>query len=157
VFVVPRSNIKIHVKYCHSRNPERLPLYGWSISTTRLYTRGSQRDVVYLGWPITPSYMSPNEGGMRFFSQWVQWSPNKLCRPNSIFYIQYAIYECLSDVKFSKTSALERTKALVLFQNLIVKSRPSWCVLPHRCFGVYIFISPRSVSNRVCDMQRQYW
>ncbi len=24
---------------------------------------GSQRDVVYLGWPIAPSYMSPNEGG----------------------------------------------------------------------------------------------
>ncbi len=26
-------------------------------------TRGSQRDVVYLGWPIAPSYMSPKAGG----------------------------------------------------------------------------------------------
>jgi hypothetical protein len=26
-------------------------------------TQGSQRDVVYLGWPIAPSYMSPNAGG----------------------------------------------------------------------------------------------
>ncbi len=24
--------------------------------------RGSQRDVVYLGWPMAPSYMSPNAG-----------------------------------------------------------------------------------------------
>ncbi len=36
--------------------------------------RVSQRDVVYLGWPIAPSYMSPNagEGGWRGLSQWVQ-------------------------------------------------------------------------------------
>ncbi len=26
-------------------------------------TRGLQRDVVHLGWPIAPSYMSPNSGG----------------------------------------------------------------------------------------------
>jgi hypothetical protein len=25
-----------------------------------IYSRGLQRDVVYLGWPIAPSYMSPN-------------------------------------------------------------------------------------------------
>ncbi len=37
--------------------------------------RGLQRHVVYLGWPIAPSYMSPNAGGegeLRGFSQWVQ-------------------------------------------------------------------------------------
>jgi hypothetical protein len=38
--------------------------------------RGLQRDVVYLGWPIAPSFMSPNagEGGccLRGLSQWVQ-------------------------------------------------------------------------------------
>ncbi len=27
--------------------------------------RGLQRDVVYLGWPVAPSYMSPNAGGDR--------------------------------------------------------------------------------------------
>jgi hypothetical protein len=42
----------------------------------------SQRDVVYLGWPIAPSYMSPNAGGggLQGLNQWVQlctWSPNK--------------------------------------------------------------------------------
>jgi hypothetical protein len=50
--------------------------------------RGLQRDVVYLGWPIAPSQMSPNAGGVRGLSQWVQvgtWSPNKLWRSNSIF------------------------------------------------------------------------
>ncbi len=38
-------------------------------------SRGLQRDVVYIGWPIAPSYMSPNaEGGwqLRGLSQWVQ-------------------------------------------------------------------------------------
>jgi hypothetical protein len=39
-------------------------------------TRGLQRDVVYLCWPIAPSYMSPNAGGwggeMRGLSQWVK-------------------------------------------------------------------------------------
>ncbi len=38
-------------------------------------TRELQRDVVYLGWPIAPSYMSPNAGGaveLRGLSQWVQ-------------------------------------------------------------------------------------
>ncbi len=38
--------------------------------------RGLQRDVVYLCWPIAPSYMSPNAGGswgeLRGLSQWVQ-------------------------------------------------------------------------------------
>ena len=38
--------------------------------------RGSQRDVVYLGWPIASTYMSPNAGGWggegaRGLSQWV--------------------------------------------------------------------------------------
>ncbi len=37
--------------------------------------RGLQRDVVYLDWPIAPSYMSPNAGGggeLRGLSQWVK-------------------------------------------------------------------------------------
>ncbi len=55
------------------------------------YTWGSQRDVVYLGWPIAPSYRSPKArwwAGLRALSQWVQlctWSPNKLRRSNLIF------------------------------------------------------------------------
>ncbi len=56
-----------------------------SMSTKNLYnlsvlyiTRGvreSHSDVVYLGWPIAPSYISPNVGGggeLRDLSQWVQ-------------------------------------------------------------------------------------
>ncbi len=44
--------------------------------------RRSQRDVVYLGWPAAPSFMSPKcgGGGLRFI-RWVKlctWSPNKL-------------------------------------------------------------------------------
>ncbi len=39
---------------------------------------GLQRDVVYLGWPIAPSYMSPNAGGggegrdLQGLSPWAQ-------------------------------------------------------------------------------------
>ncbi len=36
---------------------------GLCCMTKTVLTRGSQRDVVYLGWPIAPSYMSPNVGG----------------------------------------------------------------------------------------------
>ncbi len=52
----------------------------------------SLRDVVCLGWPIVPAYMSPNTGGegvvLRGLSHWVQlctWSPNKLLRSYLIF------------------------------------------------------------------------
>ncbi len=37
--------------------------------------KGLQRDVFYLGWPMAPSYMSPNAGGrgeLRGLNQWVQ-------------------------------------------------------------------------------------
>ncbi len=40
--------------------------------------RELQGDVVYLSWPIAPSYTSPN-------AHHVTWSPNKLWRSNSIF------------------------------------------------------------------------
>ncbi len=33
------------------------------LSQQTLSIRGSQRDVVYLGWPTDPSHMSPNAGG----------------------------------------------------------------------------------------------
>jgi hypothetical protein len=37
----------------------------WCLDRTQVDSRpgGSQRDVVYLGWPIAPSYMSPNSRG----------------------------------------------------------------------------------------------
>jgi hypothetical protein len=59
--------------------------------------RGLQRDVVYLGgWPIAPSYTSPNAGGWGgggcgvsgyeySCAHHVNWSPNKLWRSTSIF------------------------------------------------------------------------
>ncbi len=51
-------------------------------------TRGLQRDVVYLGWPMAPSYMSPNarEWGSCGFKA-VHRSPNNFWRSNSIFNI----------------------------------------------------------------------
>jgi hypothetical protein len=43
---------------------------GWKVYVDTIWTMlcvqttgASQRDVVYLGWPIAPSYMSPNAGG----------------------------------------------------------------------------------------------
>ena len=46
--------------------------WGWGWQCMR---QGLQRDVVYLGWPIAPSYLSPNVGGggvSRGLRQWVQ-------------------------------------------------------------------------------------
>jgi hypothetical protein len=45
------------------------------ISKQSTFNRGLQRDVVYLGWPIASSYMSPNAkrgGELRGLKQWVQ-------------------------------------------------------------------------------------
>jgi hypothetical protein len=54
--------------------------------------RGLERDVVYLGGPIAPSFTSPNAGGgscgisANEYScvHHVTWSPNKLWRSNSL-------------------------------------------------------------------------
>ncbi len=63
--------------------------------------RGSQRDVVYLGWPnvLVHEPKCRGGGGLRGLSQWVQlctWSPNKLWRSNSIFNLctQYSAMRC---------------------------------------------------------------
>ncbi len=49
-----------------------------------LQCRGLPRDVVYLDWPIAPSYMSPYaEGGLQGLSTAVYRILNKLCRSNS--------------------------------------------------------------------------
>ncbi len=60
-------------------------------------TGGLQRDVVYLCWPIAPSYMSPNAGGWGrgcgvsaneySCAHHVTWSPIKLWRSTSKFYL----------------------------------------------------------------------
>jgi hypothetical protein len=60
--------------------------------------RRSQRDVVYRGWPIAPSHVSPN-AGLGGLSQWVQmctWSPNKLWRSNSITYENHPLQPILA-------------------------------------------------------------
>jgi hypothetical protein len=50
-------NIKIFCGVC--KGQER------TFITPSVSIRGSQRDVVYLGWPIAPSYISPTAGGGR--------------------------------------------------------------------------------------------
>ncbi len=51
---------RISVWICYRSSPVILP--DSKISTP---PRGSQRDVVYLGWPIAPLYMSPHVEGVR--------------------------------------------------------------------------------------------
>ncbi len=74
---------KIQITACvlaPSVGPTRRHLV-YAILTGTLLNRDLQRDVVYLWWPIAPSYMKPNEGGggeLRGLSHWVQlytWSP----------------------------------------------------------------------------------
>jgi hypothetical protein len=71
----------------------RIARCGATLSDCDVYWthRGLQRDVVYLGWPMAPSYMSPNAGGRgggvagsQPVSTAVHRSPNKLWRYNSI-------------------------------------------------------------------------
>ncbi len=69
-------------------------VWNWFVMKTKsssVRTRGSQWDVVYLGWPIAPSYMSPNaEGGESCGVSANEYSCTqepiyKLWRSNSIF------------------------------------------------------------------------
>jgi hypothetical protein len=66
-------------------------LVGYQYSMCNV-SSGLQRDVVYLGWPIAPSYMSPNAGGgeLQGLSQWEQLYTGALInfwRSNSIFHL----------------------------------------------------------------------
>ncbi len=108
------SRIDNHVISPHwsivSSKPRSIPFLGaashnslslrWKAFVLRLQVRpgqGLQRDVVYLGWPIAPSNMSPNAGGARGFIQWVRlctWSTNKLGRSNSIFNLWSRVFCC---------------------------------------------------------------
>jgi hypothetical protein len=69
--------------------------------------RGGLQKDVYLGWPIAPSYMSPNAGeggaedaGYQSMSTAVQRSPNKLWRSNSIFNLWLRLREMNGSVEW---------------------------------------------------------
>ncbi len=50
-------------------------IWAQKVKILRAHPRGLQKDVVYLGGPIAPTYMSPNAGGggkLQGLSQWVQ-------------------------------------------------------------------------------------
>ncbi len=77
--------------HCHWHKVATILTSDLLYSNCTVHFRGLQRDVVYLGWPIASSYMSPNAGsgtGVAGF-QPMRRSPhrslNKLCRSNSIF------------------------------------------------------------------------
>ncbi len=56
---------------------------------------GSRSDVVYLGWPIAPSYMSPNaEGGgeLRGLSQWVPLYTVAQINFGDLTYLTYGLF-----------------------------------------------------------------
>ncbi len=66
----------------------------WLITLKNEITRGSQRDVVYLGWPIATLVTEPKWGAWGrcgvsaneyCWAHHVTWSPNKLWRSNSVF------------------------------------------------------------------------
>jgi hypothetical protein len=85
------------------------------------------RDIVYLGWPIAPLYMSPN-AGMRGVSQWVKlctWSPNKLWRSNSIFNLWFLTYTNT----FKTLRKIQRffpMKQLIIHMTFCTSSGSSW-------------------------------
>jgi hypothetical protein len=52
--------IKVPVQNIDSK---KFQFWFWFSSPMSVRLRGSQRDVVYLGWPIAPSYIGPNARG----------------------------------------------------------------------------------------------
>ncbi len=54
--VHPKIEFSLRFIFIHATSPH---------STSCIHSRGSQRDVVYLGWPIAHSYMSPKAGAGR--------------------------------------------------------------------------------------------
>ncbi len=90
----------------------------WTEFWMKMVSRGSQRDVVYLGRPmaIAPSFKSPNagEGGCRVsaneYSQLCAWSPNKPWRFNSIFILWWQDFACRDLEKFELKSTIKNSK-----------------------------------------------
>ncbi len=107
---------------------------GWKDGELSVEGRGSQRDVVYLGWPIAPSYMSPNAGGgweLRGLSQWVQlftWSPNKLWRStsNSIFSLWLKAIMNEGTVQCMYIQLQDRSASYFLFKGWLC-----WLIVKH--------------------------
>ncbi len=83
-------------------------------------SRGPQRDVVYLGWPIASSYMSPNAGGggLQCLSPWV-----KLWRSNFIFHL----WAAPSPLHFSVTC--QSAFFVAYFKSAALAVGPNWLPL----------------------------
>ncbi len=59
-----KKNGEMYAVYMHGLFNEIYDLSGFCIyRPLKDGVDGSQRDVVFLGWPKAPSYMSPNAGG----------------------------------------------------------------------------------------------
>ncbi len=94
-------------------------------------TGGLQRDVVYLRWPIEPSFMSPNAGGggeLRGLIQWLRlytWSPNKLWRSDSIFYLWSLLFHQ------SRTSSSLSVLSMPFFKGAFLDFLIQHCLICH--------------------------
>ena len=98
--------------------------------------RGLQRDVVYLGWPIAPSSISPKGGwrggcaGSQPMSTAVHRSPNKLWRSNSIYNLWFTLLTSpeLPDVIHENPRDESNCSSCwhhsQLFQSLLVRRHP---------------------------------
>jgi hypothetical protein len=88
-------------------------------------TRGSQRDVVYLCWPIAPKCGGV---GLRGLSQWVRlctWSPNKIWRSNSIFNLWFQQYCSVYDRK-DFNDWVKGTQAWIFFIYFFAETETIW-------------------------------
>ncbi len=101
--------------------------------------RGLQRNVVYLGWPIAPSYMSPNAGewrggcGVSALSTAVpvHRSPNKLGRSNYI----YNLWQASSLHQETVTLLpLEAKRIVYRLHSYRYRNIKNVKVTTHRCF-----------------------
>jgi hypothetical protein len=109
-------------------------------------SRGLQRDVVYLGWPIAPSFRSPNAvgvGELRGLSQWIQlYKEAKISFGDLTPYLNYL---------YGKTTAEEERASSNLFQlqqvNAVCTDNPS---AKHSKYRQWI-IKPMWNIHRLCE------
>ncbi len=134
-YITPNSIWKLQTLFVlsafSSSKSQILTFWTWFISDAqsvtekyRLQSGGSERDVVHLGWPLAPSYMS----------QWVQlctWSPNKLWRSNSIFNLWFLIVLVTSSDALASTFRYDLKHKIDRVLGLF-SSRPNWDPLTSR-------------------------
>ncbi len=144
-----KCSVDLYILYRIHCPPPR-PLYHWNhqpTSTQRTrypIDQGSHRDVVYIGWPIAPTYMSPNAGGGDCWVSVYEYSCAHGAQINFgdlNLYLTYGIGTdvminyCLSTVSLS--FRCEFSCFLIVSAYYIILKAPASSIIIAKCRGTY--------------------